>query len=115
MSDRKLTIMRDGPNGDGKPWQAYQEAAPGLTIGTTDHTEPLCRVSGYLRKVEAEANLIIESVNEQEALRAKLKLAQDALRKAPALIRVRVPNEYRNWYDGPRARALEERCTALPM
>jgi hypothetical protein len=59
----KYFIMRDGPVGDGKPWTAFMEAAPGLTIGTTDHTEPFCRVSGYLRDVEANTELLIRLLN----------------------------------------------------
>lgn len=34
------------------------EAAPGITLGSHDHTEPLCRVSGYLRPVVENAKLI---------------------------------------------------------
>lgn len=53
--------MLDGPRIDRKewePWLALMEAAPGLTIGSVGHTEPICRVSGYLRPVEANARLI---------------------------------------------------------
>ena len=53
--------MLDGPRIDRKewePWLALMEAAPGLTIGSVGHTEPICRVSGYLRPVEANARFI---------------------------------------------------------
>jgi hypothetical protein len=64
---RQYFIMHDGPIGDGKPWKAYMEASPGLTIGTTDHTEPFCRVSGYLRDAKANAELLVKLLNENEA------------------------------------------------
>jgi hypothetical protein len=51
-----------GPMGDGpyprriwEPWRAGMEAAPGITLGTDDHTELFARVSGYLRDAEANA------------------------------------------------------------
>lgn len=72
-------IMLDGPRGDGKPWTAYREAAPGLTIGSPDHTEPVARVSGYLRSAEANAALIANApadlqflLADNERLRAEI-------------------------------------------
>ena len=54
-----------GPMGDPRfperlwlPTQGSMEAAPGLTIGTVHHTEPICRVSGYLQPVVENAHLI---------------------------------------------------------
>ncbi len=51
-------IMLDGPHGDGKPWLAFREAAPGLTVGAANHTEPVARMSGYLMSAEANAELV---------------------------------------------------------
>lgn len=51
-------IMNDGPIGDGKPWRAHMEPEAGLTVGSTVHTEPIARVSGYLMPVEANADFI---------------------------------------------------------
>lgn len=49
---------------------------------------------------------------EVRKLRAKLKLAKDALREAPvpyAKLPEVLDSEYRHWYEsGPRAKALEE-------
>lgn len=51
-----------------KPWAfmndavlrkaAFQEAAPGITIASPANSEPICRVSGYLHPLEANARLI---------------------------------------------------------
>lgn len=48
------------PNCD-DPWiltQGTFEAAPGLSIGSIHHTEPICRVSGYLLPALRNAKLI---------------------------------------------------------
>lgn len=53
-----LSPMGDGPypRRIWEPWQAGIEPAPGgITLGTDDHTEMFCRVSGYLRPVEENA------------------------------------------------------------
>lgn len=53
-----LMPMGDGPLGRRvwDPWRAYAEQEPGgVTLGTDDHTESFCRVSGYLRNVSANA------------------------------------------------------------
>ena len=55
--------------------QKYLEAAPGLDIGATCHTEPICRVSGYLQPLEANARLIAAAPDLLEALVA----AEEAL------------------------------------
>lgn len=47
-----LVPMGDGPLGRRvwEPWRASLEAGDGgITIGSTLHTEPFCRVSAYLR------------------------------------------------------------------
>ena len=65
--------MGDGPKPDRKPWEpwtAFMEAAPGLTIGSAGHTEPVCRVSGYLRPVVANARLIAAAPDLLAALKA---------------------------------------------
>ena len=54
-------IMADGPYGDGKPWKAHMESAEGLTIGSSYHTEPIARLSGYLHPVEANADFFIHA------------------------------------------------------
>lgn len=69
-------IMRDGPNGDGEPWTAHREAAPGLTIGSHDHTEPLARVSGYLRNAKANAALIANAPSDIAFLLEQLPIEQ---------------------------------------
>ena len=55
--------MGDGPLRDDLwvPWTAFGEAAGGITIGSTEHTEPICRVSGYLQPVIDNARLIAVS------------------------------------------------------
>lgn len=53
--------MNDGPDlqrAPWTPWQAGLEAAPGLTIASPENTEPICRVSGCLQPVVANAQLI---------------------------------------------------------
>jgi len=51
-----------------EPTRGSMEAAPGLTIGSTDNTEPICRVSGYLQPLEANADFICTAVNYHERL-----------------------------------------------
>lgn len=50
------------PMGDGpyprriwEPWRHGIEAAPGISLGTDDHTEIFARLSGYLRNAEVNA------------------------------------------------------------
>lgn len=83
-------IMHDGPRGDGKPWAAHLEAAPGLTLGCPSNTEPICRVSGYLMPAEANARLIAAAPKLLEALEAVAKL--DQWRHSP------------EWLDNPSCR-----------
>lgn len=50
----------------GKPPQPHKgatEPAAGLTIGSTGHTEPIARVSGYMHNVEANADYITVVIN----------------------------------------------------
>jgi len=52
---------------------AFREAAPGITISSPSNTEPICRVSGYLQPLEANANLISAA---PDLLRAVLLLTK---------------------------------------
>ena len=80
--------MMDGPKENRQPWEpwaAFMEAAPGLTIGCTSNTEPLCRVSGYLVPVVANAALIARAPDLAHALVGLVKAAKDykALEQLP--------------------------------
>lgn len=44
--------------GHWEPRKGSLETAPSLSVGSVHHTEPICRVSGYLHDVEANTNLI---------------------------------------------------------
>lgn len=68
-------VMHDGPAGDGMPWVAFREAAPGLTIGSPHNTELICRVSGYLQPVEANAAHIVRCVNNFDEAREWIRAA----------------------------------------
>lgn len=51
---------------EGKPPQPVQtplEAAPGLSVGSTRHTEPVARFNGYGTDVEANADFVTILVN----------------------------------------------------
>jgi hypothetical protein len=71
--------MADGPQPrePWEPWTAHMEAAPGLTIGSRNHTELLCRVSGYLRDAPAIAKFICAAGNAMPVL-ARLLEAQSS-------------------------------------
>lgn len=56
--------------------QAYNEAAPGITIFSPYNTEPICRVSGYLQPLEANARLIAAAPDLLEACKAALENIQ---------------------------------------
>ena len=55
------------------PKQGSLEAAPGLSIGSAHHTEPICRVNGYLLPLESNARLITAAPEMLAALEAYLK------------------------------------------
>ena len=95
-------VMRDGPEGDGKPWTAHMEVAPGLTIGTTTHTEPIARISGYLLPAEANAVGIM-------LLRRSAPAALDLGRAVEHARGVRVPGNAR-YGDRHKARVATERA-----
>ena len=50
------------------PRQGSLGAALGISIFSVDHTEPICRVWGYLHDVEANAQLIAAAPDMLEAL-----------------------------------------------
>ena len=50
------------------PNRGIMEVSPGLTIGSIHHTEPICRVFGYLLPVVANARLIVAAPDLLEVL-----------------------------------------------
>lgn len=46
-----------------QPTKTPLEAAPGLTIGSTRHTEPIARFNGYGMDVQANADFVTVLVN----------------------------------------------------
>ena len=50
------------------PTRGITEISPGLTIGSIHHTEPICRVFGYLLPVVTNARLISAAPEMLEAL-----------------------------------------------
>ena len=50
------------------PNRGVMEVSPGLTIGSIHHTEPICRVFGYLLPVVTNAHLIAAAPDLLEAL-----------------------------------------------
>ena len=52
------------------PNKGVMEVSPGLTIGSIHHTEPICRVFGYLLPVVTNAHLIAAAPDLLEALEA---------------------------------------------
>ena len=60
------------------PSKGYLEVAPGLTIGSVHHTEPICRVFGYLHPVVANACRIVAVPDMEDAMEATV-INYDAL------------------------------------
>ena len=60
------------------PSKGAMEVSPGLTIGSIHHTEPICRVFGYLLPVVTNARLISAAPDMEKAL--EVALADGGLR-----------------------------------
>ncbi len=71
----KATAGPWGKYGHKEPTQGSLEAAPGLSMGSIHHTEPIARFSGYLLPVEDNTNFCIEA---REALPHWIVRAQAA-------------------------------------
>lgn len=56
-----------------RPMQGAFEAAPGLSIGSFEHTEPIARFSGYLHPLEANVEFVIHPRKDIEDLLAEVK------------------------------------------
>ena len=50
------------------PSKGAMEVSPGLTIGSIRHSEPICRVFGYLLPAVANARLIVAAPDLLEAI-----------------------------------------------
>ena len=61
------------------PSKGALEVSPGLTMGSIHHTEPICRVFGYLLPVVANARLIAASPDTLESLIEVLPIAEGLL------------------------------------
>ena len=61
------------------PSKGGMDALPGLTIGSIHHTEPICRVFGWLLPVVANARLISASPDTLESLIEVLPIAERLL------------------------------------
>ena len=61
------------------PTKGGMETVPGLTIGSIRHTEPICRVFGWLLPVRANAQLISASPDTLESLIEILPIAEGLL------------------------------------
>lgn len=96
----KITPGTWGLYGDPKhpePSRGAFEAAPGLSIGSVTHTEPIARVSGYLHPVEANAALIAGAPVWLAQLCDRLETVtgeRDALRTAFAGVYERIADEW---------------------
>jgi hypothetical protein len=78
------TPDRWGRYGSAEPTQGAFEAAPGLTIGSNRHTEPIARFSGYLLPVEANADCAAAARNALPALLRRLAAAEAELARLKA-------------------------------
>jgi len=63
----------DTRTGKVEPRQGSMEAAPGLCIGSVQHTEPIARFSGYLMNVEANADFVVAARTDIPALIAEIR------------------------------------------
>lgn len=61
------------------PTQGILESAPGLSIGSVTHTEPIARFSGYLLPVEANVEFTIHAREAVPALVARVRELEAAL------------------------------------
>lgn len=98
---------RDGPP---RPSKGSLEAAPGLSIGSVQHTEPLARFSGYLLPVEANADLVVAAVNALPALLAEVRALRDDAEELRAT-REEIRAVAERW--GQRAEAAEAEVARL--
>jgi hypothetical protein len=62
-----------------KPQQGSLEAAPGLSIGSVTHTEPIARFSGYLMPVEENADFCIHARTDIPLLLKALEIGYNDL------------------------------------
>ena len=67
-----------------EPVQGCMEGAPGVTICSTDNSEPICRVSGYLQPLEANAEFICRAVNYHDRLVEQLKRLEWSVMDVPS-------------------------------
>ena len=87
MSEPEYTLGPWGPYGNPyqtpeelwTPNKGIMEVSPGLTMGSIHHTEPLCRVFGYLLPVVANAHLIAAAPDTLESLIEVLPIAEGLL------------------------------------
>jgi hypothetical protein len=83
-----------------EPKQGSLEAAPGVSIFSETHTEPLARISGYLLPVEANAEFIIHARTDLPALCAELTATRaevERLKTERNWLRGRVAQAGRYW------------------
>jgi hypothetical protein len=81
--------------------QGSLEAAPGLTIGSPHHSEPIARFSGYLMNAEANADRAIACVNALAGVPnpEHIPALLDALAGVVHTIEINYPEDRRNNLD----------------
>ena len=87
MSEPEYTPRPWGPMGNPYltpeelwiPSKGALEVTPGLTIGSIHHTEPICRVFGWLLPAVANAHVISASPDTLESLIEVLPIAEGLL------------------------------------